>query len=116
VVASSGAPLRIGRARRRRRRLRDRSGVIPRARVVRRRGASAPDAGAVPPGLRSASPVLLLCVSRDETLLSLVHRLVTATYFEDAATAALQAMFACAEEALAGSVYATGANSGRILR
>ncbi|HSS00550.1 MAG TPA: hypothetical protein VLM79_26005, partial [Kofleriaceae bacterium] len=38
--------------------------------------------------------------ARDETLLSLVHRLVTATYFEDAATAVLQAMFACAEEVL----------------
>jgi DNA-binding NtrC family response regulator len=52
-------------------------------------------------------------VSRDETLLSLVHRLVSATYFEDAATAALQAMFACAEDALEGSPYA---GSGRVLR
>jgi DNA-binding NtrC family response regulator len=52
-------------------------------------------------------------VSRDETLLSLVHRLVSATYFEDAATAALQAMLACAEEALADSTYA---GTGRLLR
>jgi DNA-binding NtrC family response regulator len=50
---------------------------------------------------------------RDETLLSLVHRLVSATYFEDAATAALEAMFACVKEALAGSEYAGRA---RVLR
>jgi DNA-binding NtrC family response regulator len=52
-------------------------------------------------------------VPRDEPLLSLVPRLVSATYFEEAATAALQAMFACVEEALAAGSYATRA---RILR
>jgi len=52
-------------------------------------------------------------VLRDEILLSLVPRLVSATYFEDAATAVLQAMFACAEGALAASLYAATA---RILR
>jgi DNA-binding NtrC family response regulator len=52
-------------------------------------------------------------VSRDETLQSLVHRLVSATYFEDAATAALQAMFACAQEALTASAFADRA---RLLR
>lgn len=49
----------------------------------------------------------------DESLISLVPRLVSATYFEEAATAVLQAMFACAEEALAGSPYAARV---RILR
>jgi DNA-binding NtrC family response regulator len=52
-------------------------------------------------------------VLRDEILLSLVPRLVSASYFEDAATAVLQAMFACAEQALATSPYAGRA---RILR
>ena len=49
----------------------------------------------------------------EETLRSLVHRLVSAAYFEDAATATLEAMFACAEEALAAGSYADRA---RILR
>jgi len=52
-------------------------------------------------------------VPRDEPLLSLVPRLVSATYFEEAATAALQAMFACAENALAAGPYASRV---RILR
>jgi len=52
-------------------------------------------------------------VSPDDTLTSLVPRLVGATYFEDAATAVLQAMFACAEEALAAGPYAS---RGRLLR
>ena len=50
---------------------------------------------------------------REETLRSLVPRLVSAAYFEDAATATLQAMFACAEEALVAGSYAGRA---RILR
>ncbi|MDI1443053.1 sigma 54-interacting transcriptional regulator [Polyangium sp. 6x1] len=50
---------------------------------------------------------------RDESLISLVPRLVAATYFEEAATAVLQAMFACAEEALNGGLYT---NRARLLR
>ena len=50
---------------------------------------------------------------REETLSALVPRLVAAPYFEDAATATLQAMIACAEEALADGSYA---GRGRILR
>ncbi len=44
-------------------------------------------------------------VPSDEALLSLVPQLVSAAYFEDAATATLQAMFSCAEEALATGSY-----------
>ncbi|XYH98487.1 sigma-54-dependent transcriptional regulator [Sorangium sp. So ce1128] len=44
---------------------------------------------------------------------SLVPRLVAATYFEDAATAVLEALFACAEAALAAGPYAS---RGRLLR
>jgi DNA-binding NtrC family response regulator len=46
-------------------------------------------------------------------LRSLVHVLVTASYFEDAATAILRAMFDCAEDALTAGPYAGRA---RILR
>ncbi|HEU4535339.1 MAG TPA: sigma 54-interacting transcriptional regulator, partial [Polyangiaceae bacterium] len=49
----------------------------------------------------------------DATLPSLVVRLAAAAYFEDAATALLEAMFACAEGALAASPYAS---RGRLLR
>ncbi|MCU0682619.1 MAG: sigma 54-interacting transcriptional regulator [Polyangiaceae bacterium] len=49
----------------------------------------------------------------DATLPSLVVRLAAATYFEDAAKALLEAMFACAEGALAAGPYAS---SGRLLR
>jgi len=52
-------------------------------------------------------------VPHDETLTSLVPRLVVATYFEDAATAVIEAMFACVEAALADSLYAS---RGRVLR
>jgi DNA-binding NtrC family response regulator len=44
----------------------------------------------------------------EETLLSLVPLLVSAAYFEDAATSTLQAMFSCAE-----AVLATGSAPGR---
>jgi len=47
------------------------------------------------------------------SLLIAVPRLVSATYFEEVATATLQAMFACAEEAFAAGAYAGHA---RILR
>jgi DNA-binding NtrC family response regulator len=52
-------------------------------------------------------------VARDETLRSFLPRLVSASYFEDAATATLESMFACAEEAFAAGSYAGRA---RILR
>ena len=52
-------------------------------------------------------------VPRDEPLLSLVPRLVSAAYFEEAASATLEAMFACAEDALAAGAHAGRA---RILR
>jgi DNA-binding NtrC family response regulator len=52
-------------------------------------------------------------VPREDTILSLVPRLVSATYFEDVATAALQAMFACAEDALG---HGSDAGDVRILR
>jgi Sigma-54 interaction domain len=52
-------------------------------------------------------------VARDEALTSLVPRLVAATYFEDAATAVLQAMFVSAEAALATRPHTTRA---RLLR
>lgn len=52
-------------------------------------------------------------MSRDEIVASLVPRLVSAAYFEDAATVTLQAMFACAEESLTAGSYAGHA---RILR
>jgi DNA-binding NtrC family response regulator len=48
-------------------------------------------------------------VPRDERLLLLVPRLVAATYFEEAATATLEVMFACIEEA-----FATGPFAGRV--
>ncbi|WP_437953708.1 sigma 54-interacting transcriptional regulator [Sorangium sp. So ce296] len=54
-----------------------------------------------------------MTVSRDEIFTALVPRLVSATYFEEAATAVLQAMFACVEEALADGPLASRA---RILR
>lgn len=50
---------------------------------------------------------------RDDTLSALVPRLVAATYFEDAATAVLEAMFACAEDALAATPQHA---RGRLLR
>ena len=50
---------------------------------------------------------------RDETLAALVPRLVSATYFEDAATAVLEAMFAGVEAAIDGGPYAA---RGRVLR
>jgi len=49
----------------------------------------------------------------DEALTLLVRRLVAATYFEDAATAILEIMFACVQSVLAGSSYAS---RGRLLR
>jgi DNA-binding NtrC family response regulator len=52
-------------------------------------------------------------VSHDESFTSLVRCLVSATYFDEAATAVLQAMFACAEEAFADSPLV---NRARILR
>jgi DNA-binding NtrC family response regulator len=52
-------------------------------------------------------------VAHDDTLTSLVPRLVAATYFEDAATAVLDAMFASAEAALSISPFAS---RGRLLR
>ncbi|WP_441289288.1 sigma 54-interacting transcriptional regulator [Sorangium sp. KYC3313] len=54
-----------------------------------------------------------MTASRDERFISLVPRLVSATYFDEAATAVLQAMFTCVEEALADSPFASRA---RILR
>lgn len=50
---------------------------------------------------------------RDDSLSELVTRLVAATYFEDAATAVLEAMFACAEAALAAGPHGARA---RLLR
>ncbi|WP_211365252.1 hypothetical protein [Polyangium fumosum] len=62
-------------------------------------------------------PVLLLSFdphrARGETLLSLVPRLVSASPFEEAATAVLQAMFACTAATFDGSPHATRA---RLLR
>ncbi|MEO8900514.1 MAG: sigma 54-interacting transcriptional regulator [Polyangiaceae bacterium] len=52
-------------------------------------------------------------MSQDEALSSLVSRLVGATYFEDAASALLQAMFACVDFAVAESPFAF---RGRLLR
>jgi DNA-binding NtrC family response regulator len=52
-------------------------------------------------------------VPDDDALAVLIPRLVGATYFEDAASAVLQAMFARAEAALAAGPYAS---NGRLLR
>ena len=52
-------------------------------------------------------------VPHDETLASLVPRLVAAAYFEDAATAVLEALFTCAEAAVAASPFSMRA---RLLR
>jgi len=52
-------------------------------------------------------------VSQDESLSALVSRLVAAVYFEDAASALLQAMFACSDGALTDSPFAF---RGRLLR
>ena len=62
----------------------------------------------------ACSPALLfLTVSSEESFISLVPRLLSATYFDEAATAVLQAMFACAEDALEGNPFASRA---RLLR
>ena len=82
----------------------------PGARVPSGRAASRTDASRLDLARGSCSPGT---VPRDDALTALVPRLVAATYFEDAATAVLEAMFACAETALAAGPYAA---RGRLLR